>query len=130
MCARCADLVSLIVLRVIPLFASPVFCVMRRIVVETFPPNGVVVEVVAYVCEDSILAAGVKCIGVGLFVCTGSNAEEAVFGVNCPESSVRADSQPCDIVADAPSLVALLLINFRRNEHCKVGLAASRRESC
>ena len=63
-----------------------------------------------------------------MLVCSGSDAEEAVFGVDCPEAAVLADPQPCDVIADAPHLVALLAEELRRNEHCEIGLSAGRRE--
>ena len=67
-------------------------------------------------------------VGVGLLVGTGSYAEEAVLGVDCPESAVLADAEPCDIIAYAPNLVTEVLVYCRRNEHCEVGLTACGRE--
>ena len=100
--------VVLVVLCVVPDVALPVDAVLRRIVVEAFPPDGVVVGIERNVSEDGILLCCGESIGVGVLVCSGSDAEEAVFGVDCPEAAVLADPQPCDVIADAPHLVALL----------------------
>ena len=63
--------------------------VLGRILVETFPPNCVVVVIVkSNVGEDGVLTGAGKSVGVGLFVGAGSNAEEAVFGVDSPKSAV------------------------------------------
>ena len=68
----------------------PVDSVLRRVVVETFPPNGVVVEVHGTTFVKMVsFWRGVESVRVGLFVCAGSNAEEAVFGVDCPQTTVR-----------------------------------------
>ena len=48
-----------------------------------------------------------------------------ILGVNSPKSAVLTYTKPSNIVAYAPNLVALLAVNFRRNEHSKVGLTAS-----
>ncbi len=42
--------------------------------------------------------------------------------------AVLGNSQPGDVVADCPDLVALALVDLRRDEHREVGLAAGRRE--
>jgi len=109
----------------IPNLAGPVHCILGRILVETFPPNGIVLKVVNNVGEDGALSGGSKSVGVRLIVGTGSNTEEAVLGVNSPKSAVLTDTDPSDIVTYAPYLIALLCIDLRRNEHCKVGLTAS-----
>ena len=57
-------LVSLIELRSIPLVALPVNAVCRKILVETLPPNGVVVKVKRNIGENSILLCAFKCIEV------------------------------------------------------------------
>ena len=105
------NLILLVILLVIPNLTLPVKSVSRRIVVETLPPNGVVIKVVANVGEDAITHSGVKSIGVGVIVGTGSNAEEAVLRVYCPKSAVLTYTEPCDIVAYAPYLIALLSLN-------------------
>ena len=81
-----------------------------------------------YVCEDSILFCRRKRVEVGFLVCSGGDSEEAVFGVDGVQTSVFADSHPGNIVTDSPNLIALVAQVFRRNHHCKVGLAAGRRE--
>ncbi len=121
-------LILLIILRGIPLIALPVDAVGREIVVETFPPDGIVIEVMRNVREDGIAHGGMESVRVRMLVRSGSNAEEAVLGVDRPESSVLADTEPCDVVADAPCLIALLLIDLGRDQHGKVGLAAGRGE--
>ena len=82
------NFISFVILGVIPRFAAPVESMLRRSIVKTFPPNRIVVKIVANVCKDSILHAGVKSIRIGVLVCTGSNAEESVFGVYSPKTSV------------------------------------------
>ena len=115
-------------LRTVYLCALPLCCVNRRVLVETLPPNGVVCVVQSNVGEDGVLHCGSKRVVVGLSVCAGSYAEEAVLRVDSVESAVLAGLHPCDIVAYGVNLIALLLVNCRRNEHCEVGLAASRGE--
>ena len=104
MCAA-SGLILLVELCAVPRIALPVDCVagLGRILVETFPPNCVCLCVVNNVCEDGVLHCCVESVGVGIEVCTGSNAEEAVFGVNCPKSSVLANSEPSDIITYAPA---------------------------
>ncbi len=109
----------------IPLLTDPVDSFLRRILVESFPPNSVVSSVVNNVGEDGALLGRDESVGVGLHVGTGSNTEETVLGVCCPESAVVADADPSDIVAHAPYLVALAGVNLRRDKHCEVGLTAS-----
>ena len=124
-------LILLIELGAVPRSALPVDSVAGcgRIVVETFPPNGVVLGVVNNVGEDGVTHTGVKSVGVGLLVGTGSNAEEAVLGVDSIKLAVfLVNTEPSDIVAYAPNLVALLAVDRGRNEHCEVGLTASRGE--
>ena len=60
---------------------------------------------------------------------SGRYAEEAVFGVDSVKTAVLAYLHPRDIVAYGPDLIALIAQIFRRNKHCKVCFAASRRES-
>ena len=112
------------VFHAVDLLALPLDSVDRRILVKTFPPDGVVVEVKRHIGKDGALAGRGEGVGVGLLVGAGRHAEEAVFGVDRPETSVGTDTQPADVVADTPDLVALLFINFGRNHHGKVGLAA------
>ena len=50
---------------------------------------------------------------IRLFIGAGSDAKEAVFGVDCPQTAILALTQPSDIVADSPDLIALFLIDFR-----------------
>ena len=47
-------LVSLIELGSIPFVALPVNSVCRKILIETLPPNGVVIKVKRNICEDCI----------------------------------------------------------------------------
>ena len=112
----------------VPLFALPVFRVLGRILVHAFPPHGVVVKIVNNVGEDGVLLGCGKSVGIGLCAGAGCNAEEAVFGVYCPQSAVGTDAQPCDIVADRPALPALFAVSLGRNEHCEVCFAACGRE--
>ena len=121
------NLILLVILGVIPLLTLPVKSVLGRIIIETFPPDGVVIKVVTNVGEDGILHSGVKSVGVGVLVGTGSNAEEAVLGVNCPKSAVL-NTEPSNIVTYTPGLIALVLVDCGRNKHCKVSLTASRGE--
>jgi hypothetical protein len=122
--------VLLVELCAIPRVTLPVDSVagLRRILIETFPPNSVLSSVVNNIGEDGVLHSCVESVGVGVEVSTGSNAEETVLGVNCPKSSVLADTEPSDIVAYAPYLIALLGVVLGRNEHCEVGFTASRGE--
>jgi len=114
----------------IPFITEPVVSICRGIFVETFPPNSVVIEVMNNVGENGFSFGCVESVGVRLEVGTGSNAEEAVFGVNCPKTSVGTYTEPSDVVAYAPYFIALFSINFGRNKHCEVCLTASRGESC
>ena len=75
------NLILLIVLLVVPNLALPVKSVCRRIIVKALPPNGIVIKIVANVGEDAVTHSGMKSVGVGMLVSTGSNAEEAVLGV-------------------------------------------------
>ena len=122
------NLISLVVGSVVPLLALPVDSVRGGIIVEPLPPNGVVIEVVTYVGEDTVTHSGMKRVGVGALVGTGSNAEEAVLGVYCPESAVLTDTKPCDVVTYAPYLIALVSVHLGGDEHSEVGLTASRGE--
>ena len=112
----------------VPGVAFPVDGVGRRVLVETFPPNGVVVQVVANVRENGAFLGGFQRVRVGLFVGAGRYAEEAVFGVDGVQTAVFTFADPGNVVADAPYFVALLGVNFRRDQHGQVGLAAGRRE--
>ena len=101
-------LIRFVVLGIIPDLALPVYAVLRGIIVKTFPPNGVVVRIKTDIGKYGIPLCSVESVGVGMFVCTRCDSEEAVFGVYRPETSVLADAKPCDIVADSPDLIALL----------------------
>jgi hypothetical protein len=63
----------------IPLLALPVESVLRRVLVEAFPPNGVVLKVMNNVGKYCIFSCRSKRVGVGLCVCSGSYAKEARF---------------------------------------------------
>ena len=110
-------------------FTCPFCTVFRRILVQTFPPYSIVVVVYCNVCEYSILLCSSQSVEIGFFACSRCNAEETCFRVYGIQSAVRTDSEPCDIVADCPNLIAFFLKIFRRNKHSKVGFTASRRES-
>ena len=112
----------------VPRSALPVDGVLGRILVETFPPDGVVVKVKRNVCENGILSCRGKRVGIGLLVRAGGNAEETVLGVDSIKSAVGTLSDPGDVVADAPDLVALVSVSLGRDKHGKVGLAAGGRE--
>ena len=113
----------------VPGFARPIQSIFRRILVQAFPPYGVVVQVVSYVGEDGALTGRGQCIGVGLFVGARRHAEEAVFGVDGIQAAIFTLPHPSDVVADSPNFVTLHAIAFRRDHHSQVGLAASGRES-
>ena len=105
-----SGLILLVVLCAVPRIALPVDSITGhgRILVKTFPPNCVLSSVVNNVGEDGVLHCGIESIGIGVYVGTGSNTEETVLGVNCPESAVLANAEPGDIITNAPYLVALL----------------------
>lgn len=107
-----------------PGIALPVDGVLRRILVETFPPNGVVFEIVHDVGENGALSRRGKRVGIGLRVGAGRDSEETVFRVDGIKSAVLAYSYPRDVVADRMNLVALVSEFLGRNEHGKVGFAA------
>ena len=108
----------------VPGIALPVHRMLGRILVETFPPYGVIVEVVHDIREDGALTGRRERVGVGLLVGAGSDAEEAVLGVDRPKSAVFADADPCDVVADALYFIARVAEMLGRDEHREVGLAA------
>ena len=111
-----------------PLIAQPVDEVLGRGFGQPFPPHGVVRGVDCNVGEDGVLSRCGKRVGVALLVRAGRDAEEAVLGVDRPQSAVFADADPRDVVADALHLVTLFKVVFGGNEHGKVGLAAGGRE--
>lgn len=108
----------------VPRLSLPVECVLRRIFVQTLPPDGVVVLVEYDVCEDGVGSRGGQRVRVGLRIRAGRYAEEAVFGIGRPEASVRTLSDPGNVIAYAPDLIALFRIELRRDKHGKVGFAA------
>ena len=112
----------------IPGLAGPIQSVLGRILVQAFPPHGVVVQVVGHVGEDGALLGGNQSVGVGLHVGAGGHAEEAVLGVDGVQLAIGALAHPGDVVAHGPNLVALIAVAFRRDEHGQVGLAAGRGE--
>ena len=114
----------------IPLVAHPVDRVLRRILVQTLPPDRVVVQIVNHVGENGVLSGGLKRVRIGLDVGTRCNTEETVLGVDRPEAPVRTDPQPCDVIADCPDLVSCFEELLGRNQHRQVGLAARGRERC
>ena len=118
-------LVFFVVFTVVPRIALPVNSFFRRIIVESFPPNGVVFKVMNNVCENSISLCCCESVGVGFFVCTRSDTEETILGVYRPQTSVGTDSEPSYIVTYAPYFVAFFSIEFRRNKHSEVGFSAS-----
>ena len=106
----------------VPRSALPVDGVLGRILVETFPPDGVVVKVKRNVCENGILSCRGKRVGIGLLVRAGGNAEETVLGVDSIKSAVGTLSDPGDIVADAPDLVALVSVSLGRDKQARLVL--------
>ena len=108
----------------VPGAALPVHRVLRRILVQTLPPHGVVVQVVNHIGEDGALSGGGQCVGVRFDIGAGGHAEEAVLRVHGPQPAVLADAQPGDVVPHAPDLPAGLAVVLRWNEHGQVGLAA------
>ena len=121
-------LVGLYEHRGVPGIALPLKRVNRRVLIKTFPPNGIVVKIESNVGEDGVLFSGLESIEVRLLVGTGRNAEEAVLGVDGVQTTIRTDAHPSDIITNRPNLIALLTQVCGRNEHCQVGLTASRRE--
>ena len=112
----------------VPGLALPVESMLRRILIQALPPNGIVIQILHHVGKDGALLGGNQSVGIGLHVSAGGNAEEAVLRVDGPQAAVGALAHPSDIIANGPNLVALLLIALRRNQHGQVGLAAGRRE--
>ena len=112
----------------IPRIAFPVNQFLGSLFGKAFPPNSIVCGIKSNVGEDSVLLCGSKSVEVRMLVCSGSNAEEAVFRVYCIKSAVGTYTHPSDIVADSPNLVSFFTKILGRNKHCKVGLAASGRE--
>ena len=55
---RGINLVSLIIGSVIPRLALPVDSMCRRIIIEAFPPYGVVLKVVTYIGENGVTHSG------------------------------------------------------------------------
>ena len=90
---------------------------------HVFPPD-VAIGSKNDVREDRTLLAALESVGVGVHRSAGSNAEEAVLGVDRVETAVIAGLDPGDIVADGLKLPALEL----GLHHREVGLAASGRE--
>ena len=119
----------LVELLAVPGLARPVYAVLGKLFCKSFPPHCHIVGVKRNVCEYRAALCRLKRVVIGVFVRAGSNAEEAVFGVDSPKSSVLAHSYPGDIVADAFYFEALVNVVFGRYKHCKVGFAARRRES-
>ena len=78
------------ILGTVYLCALPLGSIHRRIIVELLPPNSHIVVVDGNIGENSVLSGGGKSIIVRLFVCSGSNAEEAVLRVDSVKSSVLA----------------------------------------
>ena len=113
----------------VPGISLPIKRVLGRVLIQPFPPDGIVVEVERDIGEDGVAGGGGQRVGVGLGVGSGRDAEEALFGVDRVETSILADAHPGDVVADAPGLIAFFLIDLRRDQHGKVGLSAGRRES-
>ena len=97
---------------------------------KSFPPYFALFFVKSNVGEYRILSCRRQSIVVGLGVCTRSYAEETIFRIDSIKSAVRSFLDPGDVVADCVYLVTVLSVSLRRNKHCKVGLAASRRECC
>ena len=65
---------------------------------------------------------------LGTLTRAGGDAEEAVFRVHGPETAVRSDAQPGNVVADGPALPALFAVALGRDEHGEIRLAACGRE--
>ena len=79
--------------------ARPLLNILRRVLVQTFPPHGVVLQVMRNVGENGALHRGVQGVGVGFLVGAGSHAEEAVLRVDGIQAAVVANVHPGDIVA-------------------------------
>ena len=108
-----------------PLVAFPVEDVLRRILVESFPPYRLGAGIVNDVGEYRSALRGFESVGIGFRVRSGSYAEEAVFGVDGIEHTAATFTDPRDIVAHGEDFISFRGVGFRRNEHCEVGLAAS-----
>ena len=114
--------------RAIPRIAFPVYKFFGCFLGQSFPPNGIVRGIERHVGEYRVFLGGSKRVEVGMFVRSGSNSEETVFGVDRIKSAVGSYAHPRDVVADGPYLVSLVAKILGRNEHRKVGLAAGGRE--
>ena len=99
-----------------------------RLLGHALPPDGHIVLVEHDVGEDGVSARGRERVRVGFFARAGGDAEEAVFRVHGPETAVRSDTQPGNVVADGPALPALFAVALGRDEHGKVRLSARGRE--
>ncbi len=112
----------------VPGLALPVQRMLRRILVQALPPDGLVVQILRNVRENRALAGRSQRVGVGFGVGAGRDAEEAVFGVDRVQPAVLAGAHPRDVVAHRPYPIALPAVGFRRDQHGQVGLAACGRE--
>ena len=108
-----------------PGVALPISKILRRGAIHAFPPDATVIGH-GNVGKDGV---GLDClhrIGVGLVAGAGCNAEVSALGIDRPQSAVRADVEPADVIPYGPHRPALLLKG--RFQHGQVGLAASARE--
>ena len=112
-----------VVLADVARIALPVDAFLRSLDAHVFPPD-VTVGGKNDVREDRSLLAALEGVGVGVHRGAGSDAEEAVLGVDGVETAVFAGLDPGDVVADGLKLPALEL----GLHHREIGLAASRRE--
>ena len=103
--------------------ALPVDTFLRSLNAHILPPD-VAVGSKNDVREDRALLAALESVGVGVHRSTGSNAEEAVLGVDGIKTTIVAGLDPGDIVTDSLKLPALEL----GLHHREVGLTASGRE--
>ena len=101
----------------------PVDTFLRSLNAHVFPPD-VTVGSKNDVREDRALLAALESVGVGVHRGSGSDAEEAVLGVDGIETTVIAGLDPGDIVTNGLKLPALEL----GLHHREVGLTAGGRE--
>ena len=113
----------------VPHFALPIAQVaLGRLLGHALPPDGHIVLIEHDVGEDGVSARGRERVRVGFFARAGGDAEEAVFRVHGPETAVRSDAQPGNVVADGPALPAVFAVALGRDEHGEIRLAACGRE--
>ena len=111
-----------------PVFSFPVDEVFWGRFAHSLPPDVAIVGE-GDVGEDTVAKDGVHRHGIAFVRGARRDAEEAGFGIDGTEFAVGAGFDPCDVIADAGDLPALVFEDFWRDEHGEVGLAAGARKS-